>query len=286
MSYDYDKWIRPGKLPHIWCPGCGHGIVMKGLIRALDICGLEKNNTAIVSGIGCASRLPGYIDACTLHTAHGRAAAFATGVKMAKPEMTVICCGGDGDGTAIGGNHFIHAARRNVDLKVICVNNLNYGMTGGQMAPTTPIDARTTTTPAGNLETPFNLPFLARASGAVYVARWTALHVRQIKRSIQEMLDKRGFSFLEIISPCTTGYCALNKLGSGLDVMKFYHRHSVVKNNADTAEAHIGLNAPIIVGKFVDIERPAFEVRTRIPKDEIPTAQQILRGVPWCNLGD
>ena len=135
MAFDYDKYIRPGKLPHIWCPGCGHGIVMKGLIRAIDTLGLEKNNTAIVSGIGCASRLPGYMDFCTLHTAHGRGAAFATGVKMAKPEMNVILVGGDGDGTAIGGNHFIHACRRNIDMTYIIMNNKIYGMTGGQFSP-------------------------------------------------------------------------------------------------------------------------------------------------------
>jgi len=138
MAFDYDKWIRPGKLPHIWCPGCGHGIVMKGLIRALDTLQLKKEDTAIVSGIGCASRLPGYMDCCTLHTAHGRAAAFATGVKMAKPEMNVILCGGDGDGTAIGGNHFIHACRRNIDMTYIIMNNMIYGMTGGQFSPCTP----------------------------------------------------------------------------------------------------------------------------------------------------
>ena len=138
MAFDYDKWIRPGKLPHIWCPGCGHGIVMKGLIRAMETLKLEKKNTAIVSGIGCASRLPGYIDCCTLHTAHGRAAAFATGVKMAKPEMNVILVGGDGDGTAIGGNHFIHACRRNIDMTYIIMNNYIYGMTGGQFSPCYP----------------------------------------------------------------------------------------------------------------------------------------------------
>ena len=286
QKHPLDEYIRPGRLPFIWCQGCGLGIVANSFIYAIKDSGTPWDKTVVVSGIGCTGRMAGYLNLDGYHTPHGRALPFATGVKLSNPDMNVFVISGDGDLFAIGGNHFIHAARRNVDLKVICVNNLNYGMTGGQMAPTTPIDARTTTTPAGNLETPFNLPFLARASGAVYVARWTALHVRQIKRSIQEMLEKPGFSFLEIISPCTTGYCALNKLGSGLDVMKFYHRHSIVKNNADPAEAYIGLNSPITVGKFVDIERPAFEVRTRIPKDEIPTAYQILRGVPWCHLGE
>jgi len=246
---------------------------------------MKIDKLAVVSGIGCTGRMAGYLNLDGYHTPHGRALPFATGVKLANPELTVFVMSGDGDLFAIGGNHFIHAARRNLDLKVICVNNFNYGMTGGQAAPTTPIDAKTTTTPAGNLETPFNLPFLARASGAVYVARWTALHVRQIKKSIKEMIEKPGFAFLEIISPCTTGYCAMNQQGAGIDVMKYYQRQSITKNFADTAEAFIGLNSPITVGKFVDIERPTFEVRPRIPKGEIPTAKEILRSDPWYKRG-
>jgi 2-oxoglutarate ferredoxin oxidoreductase subunit beta len=161
MAFDYDKYIRPGKLPHIWCPGCGHGIVMKGLIRAIDALSLDKDMTAIVSGIGCASRLPGYLDFCTLHTTHGRAVGFATGIKMAKPEMNVICVGGDGDGVAIGGNHFIHACRRNIDMTYLIMNNNIYGMTGGQFSPTTPYGAKASTTPYGNPDPPFDIAKLA-----------------------------------------------------------------------------------------------------------------------------
>ncbi len=220
MSYDYDKWLRPGKLPHIWCPGCGHGIVMKGLIRAMDTCGLEKNNTAIVSGIGCASRLPGYIDACTLHTAHGRAAAFATGVKMAKPEMTVICCGGDGDGTAIGGNHFIHACRRNIDMTYVLMNNYIYGMTGGQFSPCTPTGHKASTTPYGNPDRIFDISKLAIGAGATFVARTTAFHATQIDKLIVEGIKHKGMAVIEVIDDCPTTYGRRNKFRSVVDMMK------------------------------------------------------------------
>ncbi len=220
MAYDYEKSIRPGKLPHIWCPGCGHGIVMKGLIRAMDTCGLEKNNTAIVSGIGCASRLPGYMDFNTLHTAHGRAAAFATGVKMAKPEMNVICCGGDGDGTAIGGNHFIHACRRNIDMTYVIMNNYIYGMTGGQFSPTTPTGMKASTTPYGNPDPTFDISKLAIGAGATYVARTTSFHATQIDKLIAEGIQHRGLSVIEVLDDCPTAYGRRNKFRSVVDMMK------------------------------------------------------------------
>lgn len=220
MAYDYEKSIRPGKLPHIWCPGCGHGIVMKGLIRAMDTCGLEKNNTAIVSGIGCASRLPGYMDFNTLHTAHGRAAAFATGVKMAKPEMTVICCGGDGDGTAIGGNHFIHACRRNIDMTYVIMNNYIYGMTGGQFSPCTPTGMKASTTPYGNPDPIFDISKLAIGSGATFVARTTAFHATQIDKLIAEGIKHKGMAIIEVLDDCPTSYGRRNKFRSVVDMMK------------------------------------------------------------------
>jgi len=220
MAYDYEKSIRPGKLPHIWCPGCGHGIVMKGLIRAMDTCGLEKNNTAIVSGIGCASRLPGYMDFNTLHTAHGRAAAFATGIKMAKPEMTVLCCGGDGDGSAIGGNHFIHACRRNIDMTYIIMNNYIYGMTGGQFSPTTPTGNKASTTPYGNPDPTFDLSKLAIGAGATFVARTTAFHATQIDKLIAEGIKHKGMAVIEVLDDCPTTYGRRNKFRSVVDMMK------------------------------------------------------------------
>jgi 2-oxoglutarate ferredoxin oxidoreductase subunit beta len=220
MAFDYEKYIRPGKLPHIWCPGCGHGIVMKGLIRAMDTLQLKKENTAIVSGIGCASRLPGYIDCCTLHTAHGRAAAFATGVKMARPEMTVILCGGDGDGTAIGGNHFIHACRRNIDMTYIIMNNHIYGMTGGQFSPCTPTGAKASTTPYGNPDPTFDISKLAIGAGATFVARTTAFHATQIDKLIAEGIKHKGMSVIEVLDDCPTTYGRRNKFRSVVDMMK------------------------------------------------------------------
>jgi len=220
MAYDYAKHIRPGKLPHIWCPGCGHGIVMKGMIRAIDACGLEKDNTAIVSGIGCASRLPGYMDYCTLHTAHGRAAAFATGVKMARPEMNVIVVGGDGDGTAIGGNHFIHACRRNIDMTYIILNNNIYGMTGGQFSPCTPTGAKASTTAYGNPDPTFDISKLAIGAGASFVARGTAFHAAQIDKLIAEGIKHKGMSVIEILDDCPTTYGRRNKFRSVVDMMK------------------------------------------------------------------
>jgi 2-oxoglutarate ferredoxin oxidoreductase subunit beta len=186
----------------------------------MDICGLEKNNTAIVSGIGCASRLPGYIDACTLHTAHGRAAAFATGVKMAKPEMTVICCGGDGDGVAIGGNHFIHACRRNIDMTYVLMNNYIYGMTGGQFSPCTPTDRKASTTPYGNPDPTFDISKLAIGAGATFVARTTAFHATQIDKLIAEGIKHKGMAVIEVLDDCPTSYGRRNKFRSVVDMMK------------------------------------------------------------------
>ncbi|PLX77607.1 MAG: 2-oxoacid:ferredoxin oxidoreductase subunit beta [Desulfuromonas sp.] len=220
MAYDYDSSIRPGKLPHIWCPGCGHGIVMKGLIRAMDTCELDRKNTAIVSGIGCASRLPGYLDACTLHTAHGRAAAFATGVKMAKPEMDVIVCGGDGDGTAIGGNHFIHACRRNINMTYVLMNNFIYGMTGGQFSPCTPTGDKASTTPYGNPDPIFDISKLAIGAGASFVARTTAFHATQIDKLIAEGIKHKGMAVIEILDDCPTTYGRRNKFRSVVEMME------------------------------------------------------------------
>jgi 2-oxoglutarate/2-oxoacid ferredoxin oxidoreductase subunit beta len=245
MAYDYEKSIRPGKLPHIWCPGCGHGIAMKGLIRAMDTCGLDKNNTALVSGIGCASRLPGYMDYCTLHTAHGRAAAFATGVKMAKPEMTVICVGGDGDGTAIGGNHFIHACRRNIDMTYVIFNNYIYGMTGGQFSPSTPTGAKASTTPYGNPDLTFDISKLAIGSGATFVARTTAFHATTIDKLIAEGIKHKGMSVIEVIDDCPTTYGRRNKFRSVVDMMK------KLKENAVPVAAAAKMTAEQLQGKFL-----------------------------------
>lgn len=246
------------RMPHIWCPGCGIGTTMNCFARALQQARLDLDKVVIVSGIGCSGRVAGYANLDSFHTTHGRAIPFATGLKLANPELTVVVYSGDGDLIAIGGNHFIHAARRNVDLKVICVNNFIYGMTGGQVGPTTPATALTSTTPYGCPEQPFNLPYLAESAGAVYVARWTAYHVRQITHSMVEMFRKRGFCFLEILSPCPTLYQRRNRLGDGLEAMKYYKEASVTRHGAPTKEVAISFQGPILVGKFVDIERPTY----------------------------
>jgi len=251
-------YIRKRFFPHIWCQGCGHGIVLNCMLRAFDQLGISKNEIVMVSGIGCSSRISGYVDFHTLHTLHGRALAFATGVKISMPDLNVIVPMGDGDALAIGGNHFIHAARRNIDLLVILVNNFIYGMTGGQNAPTTPPTARSSTMPYGNFEPPFSLPHLATSSGASYVARWTCLHVRRLTRAFEEAIKRKGFRFIEVIAPCSTLYARLNKIGTGLSLMKFYHDNSEIRHGADLNEVGIDYQSKITVGKFLDIEKPTY----------------------------
>lgn len=258
LKHPMDEYLRPGRIPHIWCPGCGLGTVLTCYITALENAGIDFDRTAIVSGIGCTGRAAGYLYVDSYHTTHGRPIPFATGLKLANPELIVTVFSGDGDLFAIGGNHFIHAARRNEDMNIICVNNFNYGMTGGQVGPTTPIEARTTTTPYGNFEFPFNLPYVAAASGAVYVARWTVLHVRRLITAMEEALAKKGLCFIEVISPCPTVYGRRNKLGDGLNELKFYRDNSIIRHGIDPKEADISLGSKIIVGKFLDIERPTF----------------------------
>ncbi len=248
-------FIREDRMPHIWCPGCGIGTTVNCFARALTKSGLDLKNVSIVSGIGCSGRVAGYVKLDSFHTTHGRSLAFATGLKLGNPDLKVVCYSGDGDLMAIGGNHFIHAARRNMDMTVICVNNLIYGMTGGQVGPTTPSPAVATTAPYGAFEHPFSLPFLADSCGAVYVARWTAYHVRQATKAMKEALNKKGFSFVEIIAPCPTLYQRRNKLGDGLATMQYYKDKSVVKNGCDTRDVGISFQSEIVCGKFVDRDR-------------------------------
>jgi len=253
-----EELIWSERLPHIWCAGCGIGTVFGSVMAAIQKSGYDLNKTAIVSGIGCTARMAGYIRLDSFHTTHGRALPFATGLKLARPELKVLVVSGDGDLLAIGGNHFIHAARRNIDITVICVNNLNYGMTGGQLAPSTPFGAKTTTSVTGCPEEPFNFCYLATACGAVYVARWTSLHIRRLTNSITEAMQKRGFGFVEILTPCPTSFGRRNKIGTALETLKFYHERSVIRNDIDPKEAPIDFGSNIVVGKFVDTERPTF----------------------------
>jgi 2-oxoglutarate ferredoxin oxidoreductase subunit beta len=253
-----ERFLRTERLPSIWCPGCGIGTSVNSFARALMNAKLDPQKTAVVSGIGCSGRVAGYTKLDSFHTTHGRAIPFATGLKLANPELTVIVYSGDGDLTAIGGNHLIHAARRNLDIKVVCVNNQIYAMTGGQTAPTTPDTATTATSPYTSFEPHWNLPHLVDAAGAVYVARWTTYHVKQLEKSMTELLLKKGFGFIEVISPCPTLYQRRNGMGDGLDAMKYYKQVSKVKHGAPTYELTFAKEGEIIVGKFVDRDRPEY----------------------------
>src|SRR5512136_891601 len=224
-AYAYLRHTK--KFPNVWCSGCGIGVVMNALIRAIDHIGLDKNEVAIVSGIGCTGRMPVYLDFNTMHTTHGRALAFATGLKLARPKMKVITVMGDGDALAIGGNHFIHAARRNIAITAIVVNNSIYGMTGGQYSPTTPLNSRATTAPYGNIEPPMPVCELAIAAGATYVARSTVYHVTELERYLEQAIRKEGFSLVEAVSYCHTTYGRINKLGTAVDMMRGLKDNSV-----------------------------------------------------------
>src|SRR5664280_2033478 len=253
-----DSLLRTERLPHIWCPGCGIGTVFSAVLAAIKNTGWDPDQIAMVSGIGCTGRMAGYIKLDSFHTTHGRALPFATGLKLARPDTKVIVVSGDGDLFAIGGNHFIHAARRNMDIKVICVNNLTYAMTGGQTGPATPAEVISATSPYGVFEPSFNLVQLAEAAGASYVARWTTFHVKQLSRSMEEVLHKKGFCFIEVLSPCPTLYQRRNKMGDGLDAMKYYKQASKIRNGAPTGECTLSKSGEIVVGKFVDRDRPDY----------------------------
>ena len=249
-----DDLIRTDRIPHIWCSGCGIGTVFSSTLKAIKATEIPYNRFTMVSGIGCSARGAGYVNLDSFHTTHGRAIPFASGIKMANPDLKVIVFSGDGDLFAIGGNHFIHAARRNMDITVVCVNNLTYGMTGGQVAATTPSKANTTTTPFGNPDSPFNLPLMAYASGASYIARWTILHTRELTDSINEAINKKGFSFIEVLSPCPINYGRRNK-EKPLDTLKLYQDKTIIKNGADPVKADIDFDRGVILGKFVDTDR-------------------------------
>ncbi len=251
--------LRMDRIPHIWCAGCGIGTVVTSFVEAIKKNKEDLDKLAVVSGIGCTGRVAGYVKLDSFHSTHGRAIPFATGLKLARPDTKVVVFSGDGDLSGIGGNHLIHAARRNMDLLVICVNNFNYAMTGGQVASTTPLTANASTAPYGNYEYPFSLPYLAEAAGATYVARWTALHLRRVTKSIQEALNRKGFSFIEVITPCVTLYARRNRLGDGLNLLKYYYEQAEIKHGADTRTVDIDYQGKLIVGKFVDKDKPTFQ---------------------------
>jgi 2-oxoglutarate ferredoxin oxidoreductase subunit beta len=253
------KYLRHDKkFPHVWCPGCGIGILLGALIRAIDRTGFEKDDIVLVSGIGCSGRLPVYVDFNTLHTTHGRALTFATGVKLAKPNLKVIVIMGDGDAVAIGGNHFIHAARRNIDLTAIIVNNSVYGMTGGQYSPTTPYGMRSTTTVYSNIEQDFRISELAVTAGAVFVGRGTVYHAKLLDSLIEQALLKKGFSVVEVISHCHTQYGRQNRLGSAVEMMQWQRDHALPVEKALKMKSE-ELKDKILIGVLTDKELPVFQ---------------------------
>ena len=250
------KYLRNDKLPHIWCPGCGNGIVLGALERALEAANVDKDKTVIVSGIGCSSRMPTYMDFNTLHTTHGRALAFATGIKLAHPELTVFVVMGDGDASAIGGNHLIHAARRNIGLNTIVVNNNIYGMTGGQYSPLTPTGMKATTAPYGMVERNFDLCELAQAAGATYVARGTVYHAKALTDLILESMENDGFSLVEAMSTCPISFGRKNKIRGNYALLKWVKDRCInVKAAAKMSPAEY--EGKIVIGKLH--QQPAAE---------------------------
>ena len=247
-------YIRERFFPHLWCPGCGHGTVLNGMLRAIDALALKKNDIVMVSGIGCSSRISGYVDVHTLHTIHGRALTFATGVKMSRPELTLIVPMGDGDALAIGGNHFIHAARRNIDMTAIVMNNRTYGMTGGQYSPLSGYGTRATTAPYTNIDHDFDVVELSKAAGATFVARTTTYHTQQITQIVKKAIRHRGFSVVEVLSQCPTYFGRKNQAGSAVDMMNSY------KNSTTPIGSKAKQEDPNLIerGVFVQKELPEY----------------------------
>jgi 2-oxoglutarate ferredoxin oxidoreductase subunit beta len=248
------NYLRERFFPHLWCPGCGHGTVLNGLLGAIEKLGMSKNEIVMVSGIGCSSRITGYVDFHTLHTIHGRALAFATGVKMARPELNLIVPMGDGDALAIGGNHFIHAARRNIDITAIVMNNRIYGMTGGQYSPLSGENISATTAPYLTIDPSFDVVELAKAAGATFVARTTTYHIQQMTDIIRQAVLHEGFSVVEILSQCPTYFGRKNKTGDAVDMIEYFKKNTTPidskakKENPDLLER----------GIFVQEEMPEY----------------------------
>ncbi len=263
-----NQYMRTEYLPQIWCAGCGNGIIMRDVVQAIKNLELDQAKTVIVSGIGCSSRAACYLDFNTIHTTHGRAIAFATGIKLANPSLEVIVIAGDGDIAAIGGNHLIHAARRNIGVSVIVMNNNIYGMTGGQYSPTTPTGLHGTTAPYGSLDRPFDIAKLAAGAGASYAARGTAYHVRQTVKLIEDGIMHKGFSLIEVISTCPTYYGRQNKLGDGVEMLEWQQHHSINVEQAKTMTKE-QLNGKIVIGLLHKVEAKEFSEAYQEMRDQI-----------------
>jgi len=258
IIYNYLRTTK--KFPSLWCPGCGIGIFLGAFLRAIDKSGYTKDQIVLISGIGCSGRITTYVDFNTLHTTHGRALTFATGIKLVKPELKVIVIMGDGDAVAIGGNHFIHAARRNIEITAIVINNGIYGMTGGQLSPTTPLEMKTATSPFGNLENPFDICQLAEGAGSVFVARATTYHVGLMEKVISKALKKKGFSVVEIISQCPVQYGRRVGLNSAVEMMEWQRDHTITEERARGLSEE-ELQGKIRIGVLVDREAPTYQER-------------------------
>lgn len=265
------------KFPHVWCPGCGNGIVMGAMLRAVHTLGLSKDEVVLASGIGCSGRMPTYIDFNTIHTTHGRALTFSTGIKLARPELTVLTVMGDGDATAIGGNHFIHAARRNINITAIIINNSTYGMTGGQYSPTTPFGSISTTSVYGHVEHAFNIAELAATAGASFVARSTVYHATHLEQMIKKAIEKRGFSVMEIISNCHVQHGRRNKLGGAVEMITGFKERAVTVQKAAKMSPE-ELENKITIGVLADVDKPiSTEEYRRIAAEARDKAEHITR---------
>ena len=253
----FTPYMREDRLPHIFCPGCGNGTIMNAFIQGMEKAEMDFDNIAMVSVIGCSSRIPGYMNCDSLHTTHGRALSFATGLKTANKDLDVVVFTGDGDCASIGGNHLIHAARRNINLTVICINNNIYGMTGGQISPTSPKGSFGTTAPYGNMDTPFNLAELVAAAGATYSARWSTVQMENLVLSIKDGLKNDGFSFIEVATQCPTYYGRKNKLRTPTAMAVTLKMNTVFKSSADRMRKK-DLEGKIVVGEFANSQREEF----------------------------
>lgn len=255
------KYLRKGALPHMFCPGCACGQIMNNFLYAIDDLGLDPDKIVTIGGVGCTARIPAYLNMDAIHGIHGRTLGFATGVKLANPELTVVILTGDGDAAAIGGNHLIQAARRNLDVTLIVNNNGSYAMTGGQVSPVTPTGATTTTTTRGNIEAPFDLCKLVEAAGGTYISRWTTAHSAQLIHAIKEGMAHKGFSFIEVVGQCPTiygRYCL--GLREPVDNFHWLKNNSITRAQAEKMKTE-ELDGKIIVGNFVKKGVPTLNER-------------------------
>ncbi|NVO14690.1 MAG: 2-oxoacid:ferredoxin oxidoreductase subunit beta [Rhodoplanes sp.] len=261
-SFDPKDYLRLQYMPHFMCPGCGHGIALHALLAAVHDCGIAKDDLAVVCGIGCSGRVGGYIDANTFHTTHGRPLAFATGLKLARPDLTVVVVTGDGDCLAIGGNHLIHAARRNLDLTCLMLNNEVYGMTGGQASPTTAATRFTSTTQSGAIEPTFDACALAAAAGASFVGREVTRQAPALKTLIARALRHPGFSFVEVMSDCTEIYGRKNDLGEAPEMILSQKADMRPDSHRDATDQPFRPHA-LPTGVFVERDLPEYGARLR-----------------------